>query len=123
MLAAATSFFARSNISQNYNVGASTSIIGSRSGTPAQGSSSNLGALPTPANTPTFFVGPWKVQPGSHKTTGKRVSVWAFDKKSPELEKMGPAGKERTFEVLKSEVRAHTTLDGLSRSCAHPGRM
>lgn len=120
MLAAATSFFARSNIFQNYNVGGSTSIIGSRSGTPAQGSSSNLGALPTPANTPTFFVGPWKVQPGSHKTTGKRVSVWSFDKRSPELEKMGPAGKERTLEVLKSEVRDHTTLPGC---CAHPGRV
>ena len=106
MFAAASSFFARPNIFQNYNVGGSTSIVGSRSVTPAQGSSSNPGALPTPANTPAFFVGPWKVQSGSHKTTNKRVSVWTFDKRSPELEKMGPAGKERTFEVLKSEVRA-----------------
>lgn len=106
MFAAATSFFARSNISQNYNVGGASSIVGSRSGTPAQGSSSNPGALPAPSNTPTFFVGPWKVQPGSHKTTNKRVSVWTFDKRSSELEKMGPAGKERTLEVLKSEVRA-----------------
>ena len=106
MFAAATSFFARSNIFQNYNLGGSASIVGSRSVTPAQGSSSNPGVLPTPANTPTFFVGPWKVQSGSHKTTNKRVSVWTFDKRSPELEKMGQAGKDRTFEVLKSEVRA-----------------
>jgi len=122
MFAAASSFFTRSNISQNYNVGLSTSIIGSRSGTPAQGSSSNLGALPAPANTPTFFVGPWKVQSGSHKTTNKRVSVWTFDKKSAELEKMGPAGKERTFEVLKSEVRA-TSLYGCSGPYVHAARM
>jgi hypothetical protein len=104
MFAAASSFFARSNIFQNYNVGGSTSIVSSRSGTPAQGSSSNLGTLPAPANPPAFFVGPWKVQSGSHKTTNKRVSIWTFDKRSPELEKMGPAGKDRTFEVLKSEV-------------------
>lgn len=106
MFAAASSFFARSNISQNYNVGGPSSIVGSRSGTPAQGSSSVLGALPAPANAPAFFVGPWKVQSASHKTTNKRVSVWTFDKKSPELEKMGPAGKDRTLEVLKSEVSA-----------------
>jgi SCY1-like protein 2 len=106
MFAAASSFFAKPNIVQNYNVGGSTSLVISRSGTPAQGSSSNLSALPTPANTPAFFVGPWKVQSASHKTTNKRVSVWTFDKRSAELEKMGPAGKDRTLEVLKSEVRA-----------------
>ncbi|KAF9792473.1 other/SCY1 protein kinase [Thelephora terrestris] len=114
MFAAASSFFARSNISQNYNVGGPTSIVGSRSGTPAQGSSSNPGALPTPANTPAFLVGPWKVQSASHKTTNKRVSVWTFDKKSSELEKMGPAGKERTLEVLKSEA---TSLSRLRHPC------
>ena len=122
MFAAATSFFARSNISQNYNVGTPSSIIGSRSATPASGSSSNPGALPAPSNTPTFFVGPWKVQSGSHKTTNKRVSVWTFDKRSPELDKMGPAAKDRTFEVLKSEVRA-TPLYGFSGYCAHPRRV
>jgi SCY1-like protein 2 len=36
--------------------------------------------------------------------TGKRVSVWSADKKSPEMDKMGPASKERTMEVLKGEV-------------------
>ena len=68
MLAVMSSFFSRSNISQNYNVGALTSIIGSRSTTPASGSSPNPGTLPAPSNTPTFFVGLWKVQPSSpHK--------------------------------------------------------
>jgi hypothetical protein len=118
MFAAASSFFARSNISQNYNVGGLSSIGSSRSGTPAQGSSSNPGALPAPANTPAFSVGPWKVQSGSHKTTNKRVSVWTLDKRSPELEKLGVAGKDRAFEVLKSEVRA-TSVYGFSGFCIH----
>ena len=122
MFAAASSFFARSNISQNYNVGVPSSIMGSRSGTPAPGSSSNPGALPAPSNTPTFFVGPWKVQSGSHKTTNKRVSVWTFDKRSPELEKMGSAGKERTLEVLKSEVRT-TSLYRFPDVCADAMRV
>ena len=117
MFAAASSFFARSNISQNYNVGAPSSIIGSRSSTPAPGPS-NPGALPAPSNTPTFFVGPWKVQSGSHKTTNKCVSVWTFDKKSSELEKMGPTAKDRTLEVLKSEVRT-TSLYRFSGFCTH----
>jgi len=117
MFAAASSFFARSHIFQNYNVGAPSSIIGSRSATPASGSSSNSSALPAPSNTPTFFVGPWKVQSGSHKTTNKRVSVWTFDKRSAELEKVGPAAKDRTLEVLKSEVRA-TLLYGFSVLCS-----
>lgn len=111
MFAAASSFFARSNIFQNYNVGGSTSIVGSRSGTPAQGSSLNSGGFSTPATAPAFFVGPWKVQTGSHKTTNKHVSVWTFDKKNSELEKVGPASKDRTLEVLKSEVRV-VCLDG-----------
>lgn len=119
MFAAASSFFARSNIFQNYNVGVSTSIIGSRSGTPAQGPSSNPGGLPTPATAPAFFVGPWKVQSGSHKTTNKRVSVWTFDKRSSELDKMGPASKDRTLEVLKSEVRVTSLNESFGFSCLH----
>jgi len=123
MFAAASSFFARSNIFQNYNVGGFSSIVGSRSGTPAQGSSSNPGALPAPASAPTFFVGPWKVQSASHKTTNKRVSIWTFDKKSSELEKMGPAGKERTLEVLKSEVSATILALILRVSCSCSARV
>ena len=32
------------------------------------------------------------------------MSVWSADKKSSEMDKMGPASKERTMEVLKAEV-------------------
>lgn len=99
MLAAATSFFARTNISQAYNVGASST--GSRSGTPTPSGSSN----PAPAAfAPSFNVGLWRIKAASHKVTNKRVSVWSFDKRGSEMERLGPLAKERTLEVLKGEV-------------------
>lgn len=104
MLAAATSFFARTNISQSYNIGAA-SYGGSRTSTPVP-SGSSAGSLPTPAHAPTFQVGPWKVQSATHKVNGKRVSVWSADKKSPEMERIGPASKETVLEVLRGEVSA-----------------
>ncbi|OSD01672.1 kinase-like protein [Trametes coccinea BRFM310] len=107
MFAAASSFFARTNISQSYNIGASSS--GSRTTTPAPAGSSNA-ALPSAALPPPFNVGPWRVQSATHKVTGKRVSVWSVDKRSPEMERMGPASKERTFEVLKAEASALSRL-------------
>ena len=105
MFAAASSFFARTNISQSYNIGPSTpSIVGSRTASPAPAGSS-AASLPAAAQPPPFNVGPWRVQPATHKVTGKRVSVWSADKKSPDMERMGPASRERTLEVLKAEVR------------------
>lgn len=110
MFAAATSFFARTAISQSYNIGASAGASpgnGSRSSTPGPGGST----APTPASTippatAQVPVGLWKVQAASHKTTGKRVSVWTFDKRGPDVERLGPMAKERTLEVLKAEVGA-----------------
>lgn len=117
MLAAATSFFSRSNISQNYTFGPSpTSIPSSRSGTPVPSSSSTSNGttasgstLPAIAHAPPFQVGLWKVQSATHKTTGKRVSVWAFEKRGQEVERMGPGAREKTVEVLKSEVRVFSS--------------
>ena len=104
MLAAATSFFARTNISQNYNIGGGPSH-NSRTSTPVpSGSSAN--PLPSVAHAPTFQVGPWKVQSATHKVNGKRVSVWAADKRT-DTERMGPASKERMIEVLKAEVSSY----------------
>ncbi|KAF8584105.1 kinase-like protein [Ramaria rubella] len=93
MLAAATSLFARTNISQSYIISPSTS-------TPSSST------LPAVASTPLFNVGPWKVQFAIHKTTNKRVSVWSFDKRSPELERCGPTARERVLDVLKAEAAA-----------------
>lgn len=117
MLAAASSFFGRTNISQNYTFG-SSSII-SRTSTPTPSSSAT--SLPTVAHSPPFNIGPWRVQSATHKVrscsvymrrrsnlvsqvTGKRVSIWSAEKRGPEMEKMGPASRERYIEVLKTEV-------------------
>ncbi|KAH9901229.1 kinase-like protein [Cubamyces lactineus] len=107
MFAAASSFFARTNISQSYNIGTSSS--GSRTSTPAPAGTPNA-ALPPAALPPPFNVGPWRVQSATHKVTGKRVSVWSADKRSPDMERMGPASKERTLEVLKAEASALSRL-------------
>lgn len=96
MFAAASSFFSRSNILQNYNVGTAP-----RSPTP---SSSTAGALPTTAHVPPFQVGLWRVQSAQHKTTGKRVSVWTCDKRAGELDRLTPAARDNVMEVLKAEV-------------------
>ncbi|KAH8108130.1 other/SCY1 protein kinase [Cristinia sonorae] len=106
MLAAASSFFGRTNISQTYNIGAVSN--GSRTGTPTPGSSS--AALPQVAHAPPFQVGPWRVQTATHKVNGKRVSVWSADKRSGEMERMGPLSKEKTLEVLKTEASALSRL-------------
>ncbi|KAJ6500441.1 kinase-like domain-containing protein [Mycena sanguinolenta] len=103
---AATSFFARTAISQSYNIGGPSGPAGSRSSTPGpSGSSSAPVAFSPPLN-----VGLWRVQSASHKTTNKRVSVWSFDKRSPEMERLRPAAKERTLEILKGEASALTRL-------------
>ena len=104
MFAAATSFFARTNISQSYNIGSSVPQgIGnlSRPATPG----GNTTSLTAPAAaTPAFFVGLWKVQSAWHKVTNKRVSVWIFDKRGSDIERLSPQGKERVIEVMKAEV-------------------
>lgn len=130
MLAAATSFFARTNISANYNIGApsSTSLpgfgsSGSRASTPgpsASASSSAAGApssptpgtLPAPQLIPTFHVGPWRVQSATHKVTHKRVSVWTYEKRAPEADRMPAQAKEKIIEALKAEVRCAICSNG-----------
>ena len=116
MLAAATSFFSRSNISQNYAVGGSSAAAGSRTATPAPpGAGASSSTLPAPAHVPSFQVGLWRVQSATHKVTGKRVSVWTFDKRSAEIDRLSPMAKDKTMDVLKSEVRRMPSMatDGL----------
>jgi SCY1-like protein 2 len=108
MFAVATSFFSRSNIFQNYNIGppAATSSA-QRTPTPSAGPSATLPAV---AHVPAFQVGLWRVQSASHKTTNKRVSVWTFDKRNVEMDRMTPAARENAMEVLKAEVRTGRSI-------------
>ncbi|KAG7452863.1 other/SCY1 protein kinase [Guyanagaster necrorhizus] len=101
MLAAATSFFARTAISQSYNFG-DPSATGSRSSTPGPASTSNSPQTLSVS----LHIGLWKVQGAYHKVTNKRVAVWSFDKRGPETERLGPLSKERILEVLKGEASA-----------------
>ena len=112
MLAVASSFFSRTNISQNYNIGTTSPGIssGSRSSTPGPSSNAQAGALPSAPLTPAFHVGLWKVQSGTHKVTQKRVSIWSFDKRASEMERVSAQGKEKVIETLKAEVRASTVF-------------
>lgn len=110
MLAAATSFFARTAISQSYNIGHASN--NSRPSTPGSGGSSIT--APT-ASTPTFQVGLWKVQSGSHKVTNKRVSIWIFDKRGVEMERLSTPGKDRAIEVLKAEVCSCGCINSIYR--------
>ncbi|TFK25044.1 other/SCY1 protein kinase [Coprinopsis marcescibilis] len=111
VLAAANSFFGRTAISQSYNIASPSQS--SRPSTPASfganGSGGPSAIVPMPL-TPPFHIGLWKVQPATHKVTNKRVSVWSFDKRGPEMERLGQAGKDRTLEVLKGEAAALSRL-------------
>ena len=98
MLAAATSFFARTAINQSYNIG--TPSHASRPSTPGPNGVPTASAPTIPA----FYIGLWKVQSGSHKVTNKRVSVWTFDKRGPEVERLNAQGKDRSVEIMKAEV-------------------
>src|SRR5258706_992341 len=100
MFAAATSLFTRTNVSQNYVI-----CTPGQAPSPPIPSSSGVGSvLPVAPPAPPFKIGLWRVQSASHKLTGKRVSVWSFDKRGPDVEKLGPQSKERVVEGLKSEV-------------------
>ncbi|TEB36020.1 kinase-like protein [Coprinellus micaceus] len=111
LLAQANSFFGRTAISQSYTIG-NPSQTTSRPTTPGQSGSSaggGSGIAPLPF-TPSFYIGLWKVQPAAHKTTGKRVSVWTFDKRGPDMERLGQSAKDRTVEVIKNEATSLSRL-------------
>ncbi|KAH8829604.1 other/SCY1 protein kinase [Flagelloscypha sp. PMI_526] len=108
MFAAVTSYLARSQVSQNYNIESSSSGFASgssRSSTPANGTSSTPSTFSPPLN-----IGPWKVQSATHKVNGKRVSVWTLDKRAPEIERMNPLAKETTINTLKAEASSLSRL-------------
>ena len=50
------------------------------------------------------LAGLWTIQRGTHKSSGKAVSIWTFDKGNLAGAK-GRAKLDKTIEVLKKEVR------------------
>ncbi len=106
MLAVASNLFGKSSSLAAYNLhqsGPSTSAS----------SASSPGPSSSPFSTTiskSFSVGLWKVLGATHKTTGKDVSVWVFEKKILDGVKMDGAGRsaqqarEWVLEQLKKEV-------------------
>lgn len=96
MLQAASAWFSSSQISQNYAISSQQS-----NGFGSSSASTSTNAIPP---VKPFTIGPWKVQEAHHKLTQKKASVWSCDKKSTEMERLGPAGKDMVLDVLKTEV-------------------
>ena len=118
---AATSFFKASAISQNYNYASNNTItpsslssFTSSSSSVATRASGTSSPTPPQNNIHPFTSGLWRVQEAIHKTNGKRVCVWSFDKKNSSLDRLTANAKDRVFEVLKAEVCMNSD-DFLSR--------
>ncbi|KAG9116805.1 hypothetical protein FRC07_007446 [Ceratobasidium sp. 392] len=101
MLAAASSLFSRSAIYTNYTISSSAST---------SASSQTSTALSSGPTVPPFQVGLWKVTEATHKVTNKRVSVWVYDKRGAEVDKLPAVEKDRVLTVLKAEVTALSRL-------------
>lgn len=113
MLAVASNLFNRQTSLSAYNLHNTSS-----SSHPSPSSSStNLPSTSTSSSshgpiTKPFNVGLWKVVGATHKTTGKDVSVWMFEKRILDSIKGDSGGrsavqaKEWVLEQLKKEVSA-----------------
>ncbi|CCA68430.1 related to bovine rhodopsin kinase and to YGR052w [Serendipita indica DSM 11827] len=96
MFSAAASFLNRTNISQSYTI-----LTPGQNAAPP--SNSGLPSLPVG---PPFQAGLWNIQPAQHKINGKRVSVWTFEKRSPEMDRLGQQARDMVLEALKAEASA-----------------
>ncbi|KIR56109.1 SCY1 protein kinase [Cryptococcus gattii Ru294] len=114
MFAAASNLFSKTSYLSAYTL---------NSPTPSpSASAANLPSTsaPTPSSSisdcqKSFNVGLWKVTPATHKTTGKEVSVWIFEKRVLEGIKGGVGfggmgGKEWVVEQLKKEASSLSRL-------------
>ena len=109
MLAAATtSLFGKSSSLSAYTIHTTPTS------TPSS-STLNLSSTPGQASRrKPLSVGLWKVLSGTHKTTGKDVSVWIFEKRTIDGVR-GPQLKETVFETLRKEVRAGNSRSAIRR--------
>jgi SCY1-like protein 2 len=107
MLAAASTLFGKSSTLSAYTVHSgpspSSSSTNLASGTGPGGARSSGRSSPAPgAHAHPFNVGLWKVMSATHKTTGKDVSVWVFEKRV--LDSLR-SGRDYVIEQMKKEVR------------------
>lgn len=112
MFAAATTLFSKPTTLSSYTL---HSAAPSPSPSPAVGSSSTIGG-PSSASAASpskgFNVGLWRVVGATHKTTGKDVSVWIFEKRVLDNIRGDAAGRSASsardwvIEQVKKEVSA-----------------
>ena len=108
MLAAATSLFGKSSSLSAYTLNsAAPSPSSSSTNLPSNSSSA---AQTGPSQSKPLNVGLWKVLGATHKTTGKDVSVWVFEKRILEAARGDSTfrttaeAREYVMEQLKKEV-------------------
>lgn len=111
MLAVASNLFGKSSSLNAYTIhSADPSPSSSSANLPSTAGASSSSSAQSSGRT--FNVGLWKVLGATHKTTGKDVSVWVFEKKILDGIKGDSAGRGAQFakdwvvEHLKKEVSA-----------------
>jgi SCY1-like protein 2 len=77
--------------------------------------SSNISSNYKTADQSAQFIGPWKVSDAKHKTNGKAVSVWVFDKKSLEptssgFGRSGGGSLKKLHEELVERLKREASL-------------
>lgn len=113
MLAVASNLFGKSSSLNAYTLhsaSSSSSPSASSSNLPSTAGSSSSALQNGAGKAKPFNVGLWRVLGATHKTTGKDVSVWVFEKKILDGIKGDSSGrgagqsKEWVVEQLKKEV-------------------
>lgn len=113
MLAVASNLFGKSSSLSAY-------ALHSASPSPASSStylpSTATASTSTASSSKSITVGLWRVLGATHKTTGKEVSVWIFEKKILDGVKGDSGGrnaaqaKEWVLDQVKKEVRGNHTV-------------
>jgi SCY1-like protein 2 len=107
MLAVASNLFGRSSSFSAYTLHTTSSPSASSTNLPFTSTSSSSPS----SSSKSFSVGLWRVLGATHKTTGKEVSVWVFEKKILDGIKGDSSGRnavasrEWVVEQLKKDVR------------------
>ncbi|WVO13150.1 hypothetical protein L204_100762 [Cryptococcus depauperatus] len=118
MFAAASNLFNKSSYLSAYTVHSTPSPSPSSSSTnlPSLSASLAIGSSSSSSGSDRAFnVGLWKILSATHKTTGKEVSVWIFEKKvldgvKPSVQFGGVSGRDWVLQQLKKEASSLSRL-------------